>query len=61
MSVKYLRDTPKNTPHIGHIQIKKTALESKQSVVSLSSTTAASRSPISWIVVILFPRKRIKN
>ena len=57
-SVKYLRNNLKSTPCSGQIKITKTVPEAKQNVVSLSSSTSASRSPTSCIMMILFRIKR---
>ena len=56
-SVKYLSITPKITPHSGHINKMKPDLAVKQIMVSPLSLMAASRSPTSWIMMILFSRK----
>ena len=56
-TVKYLNNIIKSTPHSGHKKITKPDSEAKQSVVSLQSSTEASRRLTSWNMLILFPRE----
>ena len=53
---KLLKEYSQNLPL--HIKIMNPALEGKQTMVSLSSSTAESRRPTSWSMVILFLRKK---